>query len=54
MCDFTLFHRAIIATAKAVKQLREAQLPLHLSDSRIELVVYEFDSLTMTNIAQIC
>ena len=45
---------AVIATALAVKPLCEAQLPLHLSDSRIELVVYEFDSLTMTNIAQCC
>jgi hypothetical protein len=44
----------VIATAKAVKSLCEAQLPLHLSDSRIELVVYEFDFLTMTNIAQFC
>jgi hypothetical protein len=43
-----------IATAKAVMPLCEAQLPLHLSDSRIELVVYESDSLTMTNIAQFC
>jgi hypothetical protein len=43
-----------MATAKAVKPLCEAQLPLHPSDRQIDLVVYEFDFLTMTSMAQFC
>lgn len=40
-----------IATAKAVRTLCEAHLPLHPEDNQIELVVYEFDSSTMTSFA---
>jgi hypothetical protein len=49
-----LFLQQVIATAKASRMLCEEHLLLHLQDIKIKLVVYEFESSTMTNIAQFC